>query len=130
MNEWRYVHREEAMGYHSHMNYISDRAQDNRIAYGYLITMAVKGEISAAQFLLFFSAVSGFAGYLTNILDNCIKLYKQSLDICKVREYLEWPEPFCMDHGEIVQQGSHEELVAAKSGKYAQLWYAQAQYYT
>lgn len=33
------------------------------------------------------------------------------------------------DHGEIVQQGSHEELVADESGKYYELWHAQAQYY-
>jgi len=32
------------------------------------------------------------------------------------------------DHGEVVQQGSHEALVA-KDGKYAELWNAQAQYY-
>lgn len=32
--------------------------------------------------------------------------------------------------GRIVQQGTHEELVADESGKYHELWYAQAQYYT
>ena len=34
------------------------------------------------------------------------------------------------DHGTIVQQGSHDELVADEKGKYHELWYAQAQYYT
>lgn len=33
------------------------------------------------------------------------------------------------DHGELVQEGSHDALVANKNGKYSQLWYAQAQYY-
>lgn len=33
------------------------------------------------------------------------------------------------DEGQIVQQGSHEELVAVESGKYHELWFAQAQYY-
>ncbi len=33
------------------------------------------------------------------------------------------------DNGQIVQQGSHEELVADENGKYHKLWYAQAQYY-
>lgn len=33
------------------------------------------------------------------------------------------------DKGEIVQLGSHEELLADKSGKYYELWTAQAQYY-
>ena len=34
------------------------------------------------------------------------------------------------DHGTIIQQGGHEELVADKNGKYHELWHAQAQYYT
>lgn len=33
------------------------------------------------------------------------------------------------DHGQIVQRGSHDELVADESGKYHELWYAQAEYY-
>jgi len=31
--------------------------------------------------------------------------------------------------GEVVQRGSHEELVADETGKYHELWHAQAQYY-
>ena len=33
------------------------------------------------------------------------------------------------DHGQIFQRGSHDELVADESGKYHELWHAQAQYY-
>ena len=33
-----------------------------------------------------------------------------------------------MDNGEIVERGSHDELVA-RNGKYAELWSAQAEYY-
>jgi len=33
------------------------------------------------------------------------------------------------ENGEIVQQGSHEELVRDEKGKYYELWHAQAQYY-
>ena len=33
------------------------------------------------------------------------------------------------DKGQIVQQGSHDKLVADESGKYYELWHAQAQYY-
>ena len=33
------------------------------------------------------------------------------------------------DHGQIVQTGRHEALLAEAGGKYAELWHAQAQYY-
>lgn len=33
------------------------------------------------------------------------------------------------DEGKIVQQGSHDKLVADQNGKYYELWHAQAQYY-
>ena len=32
--------------------------------------------------------------------------------------------------GSVIQQGTHEALVADKTGKYYELWHAQAQYYT
>lgn len=34
------------------------------------------------------------------------------------------------DNGQIVRQGNHDELVADETGKYHELWNAQAQYYT
>jgi ATP-binding cassette subfamily B protein len=34
------------------------------------------------------------------------------------------------DRGQIVQTGGHEELLSAEGGKYAELWKAQAQFYT
>lgn len=39
-------------------------------------------------------------------------------------------EILVFDHGRIVQQGTHNTLVADLSGKYHELWHAQAQYYT
>ena len=34
------------------------------------------------------------------------------------------------DNGQIIQIGSHTELVSDEKGKYHELWHAQAQYYT
>ncbi len=36
---------------------------------------------------------------------------------------------FVLDHGQIIQIGSHENLLENKNGKYYELWNAQAQYY-
>ena len=38
-------------------------------------------------------------------------------------------EIIVIDHGRLAQQGTHEELLQEKDGKYATLWQAQAQYY-
>ena len=39
-------------------------------------------------------------------------------------------EILVFDRGSIIQQGTHEALLSQSDGKYAQLWNAQAQYYT
>ena len=72
----------------------------NGIAYAYLISMVLTDRISVSEFLLFFTAVSGFATWVTGILTEFNTLYKQSLDITTVRECLEYHEPFKFEDGE------------------------------
>ncbi|GAY78740.1 ABC transporter, ATP-binding protein, HlyB family [Sporolactobacillus inulinus] len=38
-------------------------------------------------------------------------------------------EILVLDKGKLIQKGTHDELVQDKSGKYFELWNAQAQYY-
>ncbi len=71
----------------------------NGIAYTYLIHLTLTDGISASQFLLYFSAMSGFTSWITGILSNFSELHKQSLDLSTVREFLEWPEPFLFEEG-------------------------------
>lgn len=66
----------------------------NGAAYTYLLHRAISGGLSASEFLLYFSAVSGFAQWVTGLLNQFSTLHKQSLDLSIVREVLEWPEPF------------------------------------
>ena len=71
----------------------------NGVAYAYLIGMVLDQQLSAAEFLLYFTAVDGFSHWVTGILNNMTKLKRQSIDICTVRECLEWPEPFQFEEG-------------------------------
>ena len=71
----------------------------NGVAYAYLIAKVLQGEISAAEFLLYFSAVDGFTTWITGILNNALVLYRQSLDLDIVREFLDLPEPFLFEEG-------------------------------
>lgn len=72
----------------------------NGIAYAYLVSLVVAQEIAISQFLLLFSAVGGFAGWISGILGTLYTLHKQSLEISIVRECLEYPEPFLFEDGQ------------------------------
>lgn len=72
----------------------------NAIAYAYLIGLVIRSGLGVAEFLLFFSAVSGFTTWVSGILGGFNTLHKQSLDISTVRECLEFAEPFRFEDGE------------------------------
>ena len=72
----------------------------NGIAYSYLINLALSNGLSVSEFLLYFSAVGGFASWVNGILRDFGTLHRQSLDISSVREFLEYKEPFKFDDGE------------------------------
>ncbi len=78
----------------------------NAIAYAYLIHLVLEDGIGVAKFLLFFSAVGGFAEWVSGILGGLNTLHKQSLDISTVRECLEFQEPFKFEGGAPLQAES------------------------
>lgn len=61
-------------------------------AYALLIHMILQGEITVDRFILYFSAISSFAGWVGQIMNSWNKLHSLSLFICDLREYLEFPE--------------------------------------
>ena len=71
----------------------------NGIAYAYLLGMAVRGELSASEFLLYFSAVTGLSAWVRGILDHCSTLYQQCQEIGTIVEYLNTPEQFRFGSG-------------------------------
>lgn len=81
----------------------------NGIAYAYLIHLVLSGELTAAQFLLYFSAVGGFTTWIMSILENLVTLHRQSLDLTTVREYLEYPEAFLFEEGEAFEPDNQKK---------------------
>ncbi|MFR6328196.1 ABC transporter ATP-binding protein [Eisenbergiella tayi] len=71
----------------------------NGIVYLFLIGAVIKGEMSAAQFVLYFNTVNVFTSGIGKILTGLSVLRKQSLDISAVREFLDYPETFKMEEG-------------------------------
>lgn len=71
----------------------------NGIAYLFLIGSVVKGEMNAPEFLLYFSAFSGFSEWIIGIMKDCIELNEESMGLSKVQEYLNLREQFCFEGG-------------------------------
>lgn len=71
----------------------------NGVAYGYLIYLVLYQGLGVPEFLLYFTAVDGFSGWITGILDQFRILHKQSLDISVIRECLDYSEIFQFEKG-------------------------------
>lgn len=82
----------------------------NGIAYVYLIHMALREGLGVPEFLLYFTAVSTFTTWVMGILQEMSKLHKESLDICCVREFLDYPEPFRFEGGRAIPYADAYEL--------------------
>ena len=59
----------------------------NGIAYVYLLAITLRGNLSAGEFLLYFTAVTGFTAWITGILSGFTTLHRQSIEISMVREF-------------------------------------------
>lgn len=66
----------------------------NGLAYVLLLKMTLENNLSASEFLLYFSAISGFTAYISGILENFSTIYQQTQGIGAVLAYLKGDEPF------------------------------------
>ena len=82
----------------------------NGIAYLYLIQLTIAQDLPASQFLLYFSAFSGFSTWVTGILQQASTLWQESLGLSSVQEYLHLPEPFRFAGGQPIPQCDAYEL--------------------
>lgn len=82
----------------------------NGIAYGYLIHKVLNEGLSASEFLLYFTAVSGFTGWVTGILNECTTLHQECQEVATVLEYLNYPEPFRFSGGRPIGKMTDCEL--------------------
>ena len=61
-------------------------------AYAYLIYMASAGDMTVSDFVLYFSAITGFSGFIREMASGLAGLQQASEDTEWVRGYLEMPE--------------------------------------
>jgi len=82
----------------------------NGVAYAYLLGMTLTQGLSASEFLLYFTAISGFTAWVTGIMEHFVTLYRQSQGIGVVLEYLDYPEPFRFGGGRPLPDTARCEL--------------------
>lgn len=89
-------------------------AARNGIAYVYLIRMALNENMSVSEFLLYFTAVTTFTTWVMGVLREMSTLHRESLDISRLREFLDYPEPFAFESGEAIPAAESYELKLEK----------------
>lgn len=82
----------------------------NGVAYVYLINMTLNEGLSVSEFLLYFTAVTTFTTWVMGILREMSTLHKESMDISRLREFLDYPEPFRFEDGEDIPPSDGYEL--------------------
>ena len=60
----------------------------NVVAYAYLIGQVLAGNLDAPQFILYFSAVSGFTNWVQGIMENVGQIRQSGVGISDVMELL------------------------------------------
>ena len=68
------------------------------VAYGFLIYKIAQGNLSASEFVFYFSLIGQYSLYILGIIDGYIDLYRSTLCISDVRDFLNYKS--VMNHGE------------------------------
>ena len=72
------------------------------IAYGYLIWQVLYLGLSVDNFVLLFAAIGGFSGWIMGILVDYASLSMHSMNYCRLRAYLEYPDRFRQSEGQSI----------------------------
>lgn len=82
----------------------------NGIAYVYLIGMALNKGLSASEFLLYFTAFTGFSNWVTGLLSQFATLHKECMGLSTILEYIHLPEQFRFQGGKPIPKAERYEL--------------------
>ena len=69
------------------------------IAYAYLLINVLRGNMTAADFVLYFTAITGFSNWLLNLLGQFDLLNQCNNAFSELREYFDYPDTFTREDG-------------------------------
>ena len=82
----------------------------NGIAYAYLLHRAVTEGMAASEFLLYFTAFTGFSSWITGLLSEFTTLHKECQGLSIIQEYIHAPEIFRFEGGVPIPKADGYEL--------------------
>ncbi|MBQ8813136.1 MAG: ABC transporter ATP-binding protein [Lachnospiraceae bacterium] len=103
------VRREKVYAWNCVVDVILQFAR-NGIAYAYLIHRALAEGMAASEFLLYFTAFTGFSNWVTGLLSEFTTLHKECLGLSMIQEYIHAPEPFRFEGGVPIPKAERYEL--------------------
>lgn len=75
-----------------------------------LLKMCLESGMSAAEFMLYFSAVNSFNGQFSGVLNNLLELRNMCLDLSSLMECLYYEEPFRFEGGRSIPREETYEI--------------------
>lgn len=75
-----------------------------------LLKMCLESGMSAAESMLYFSAVNSFNGQFSGVLNNLLELRKMCLNLSSLMECLYYQEPFRFEGGKCIPQDETHEI--------------------
>lgn len=103
------VKREKFFAWRGVVNLITDVLRDSFALY-ILISAALRGEVSAARFVLLFSAVGNFSAQVGGVFDAINHTREDCLKVNNFMEFINYPEPFKFDEGIPVPRSDSYEI--------------------
>lgn len=71
----------------------------NALAYIYLLALVLDNKITVSDFVLYFGAVGSFTQYIVELLGSMGNLHRYSLEVCHVRDCLDYKNNFVRAEG-------------------------------
>lgn len=88
------------------------------VIYVYFIYLVWNHQITVADFVLYFSVVTGFSSWLSNVISQISQLNQLNLKINYFRSYLDYPETFRRDQGMPLSSALHPKTLELQNVSY------------
>ena len=103
------VKREKFFAWRGVVNIIVNVLSEG-FAFYILISAAIRGEITAARFVLLVNAIDNFAAQVGGVFDSINHAREDCLKVNNFMEFINYPEPFKYDEGKPVQRSDSYEI--------------------